>query len=442
MPRGRVAAKTPAKKPAPKKIEKKKVTTPVVKAKRANPESAVLSKAQRVRAVMDAVNTAMKTEVVTLASESDTSYLLRRPVGMVGMDIGLGGGFAAGALNVIVGPDGVGKDYLMNCAIREIQKNYGDESAVAIYTTEFKYDKDFARKFCGVRVAYTEEEIAEKQAVRMAGGMPAFTDEELADLRDQVGSIVLIQGVIAEHGLDVVIDFVGSNEFQLVAINSLGVLETAAKDNTESLEEFPQQSNEAVLLGKFMSKLFMRLNSSSKSATGSNKTTILAINQVRAKRDQQRGRPGMPVPEKSKYQAAAAAHSVKHGKAVEVFLHKGSMLLDESTKPMIKMGFEVQWELSKGKLGTHDGIKGSYKYYYDEEYGGPGADILADLYSTAVVLGVLEQSGAWVTYQHPEHGFHANGEAKARVLMRNSPETVEALRHDCLKAAGVFCRYK
>lgn len=47
--------------------------------------------------------------------------------------------------------------------------------------------------------------------------------------------------------------------------------------------------------------------------------------------------------------------------------------MDSSNK--VKIAKEVNWELMKGKAGTHEGKKGMYKYYYDP----PQVDYCTDM---------------------------------------------------------------
>jgi hypothetical protein len=413
-------------KPPPKKDKKEK------KPKGKKPKGPVLSKSQRISGLIDSINAHHKQQVVTRASEMNTSYLLRRPTGILSLDLGLAGGFPAASFNVIVGPDGCGKDYLLNRTIAEQQRIQGENSAVMIYSTEFKYDKLFARNMCGVQIAHTDDELEEMDEGRARHGHALLTDEEKAELQTQIGEILLVEGVIAERGLDTVLDGVASNEFQLIAINSLGVLQTAAKEEKDSLEEFPQQASEAMLMTKFFPKLFMQLNGMGENGLRQ-ESTILATNQVRAKRNQRPTR-GRPVQDKDLYQSGMGAWAMKHGKAIELMLHKGKYHYDLAVKPPEKLGLEVKWELTKGKLGTHDGIQGRYDFFFDG-----GADTIGDLFATAVSLGVLAQSGSHYTF--PD-GTRAHGKPGAHRLMIENPELATSLRESCLHEAEVVCRYQ
>ena len=430
-----MATKTTKKTPA-KKAAKPAPLAPTKKAPAVKKAVVADSPSSKLDAIISKVNTEHGAVVIRRASEAMTSHALRRPTGIPDLDIALAGGFPGGALSVITGPDGAGKDYVLNCIIRELQRNYGEETRVAIFSTEFPYDKGFARDKCGVKVADTDEEIAEKNLSREKRGLPPLTDEEIVVLKEQIGEIYLIQGVIADHGLDIVLDFLESGACQLIAINSLGVFETAAKEGTESLEEHATQSSEAQLLARFIPKMFMLLNRGTDGGER-NETTLIATNQVRANRSMPRMKPGMPVPQHLTYQPGSGSKALAHVKAIDLLLHKGAPILDKADDPPTQLGRTINWELGKGKLGTQDGLKGSYEFYYDF-----GADIQSSLLSAAVRYGVIEQAGAWYSYKDDEgHEFRAQGQVSARRALSDSPETSAAVYQRVLAAAKIACRF-
>jgi RecA/RadA recombinase len=288
-------------------------------------------------------------------------------------------------------------------------------------------------------VAYTDGELDEMDAIREERHMPKFTAEERAEMQTQIGEILLVQGVIADHGLDIVNEILASGAFQLVVINSLGVFETAAKDGTDSLEEHAAQSSEAQLLSRFIPKMFMHLNRPLGDGSR-NETTILAANQVRANRDLPRMRPGMQMPAHMKYQPGSGSRALAHGKAIDLLVHKGHDIVDKEMDPPVMIGREVPWVIYKGKLGTHDGIKGSYNFYFDG-----GADRAASLLSTATRYGVIEQAGAWYSFNTGPRAtgptMKAQGEDAAVVKLAD-PALFQAIYDATVKAAGVLCRYK
>lgn len=440
--------KAQAKKAAAKGKESKKPTGPVIKlapkkaatppkmlAKKNDSPTEGLSPVERIEYVMSTVNSQFGGEVIRRANEANTSYTLRRPTGICGLDIGIGGGYPAGALSLLTGPDGAGKDYIMNCAIREVQKNYGEESRIAILSTEFPYDKKFARDQAGVEVGMTGEEIDDLIRNRARAGAPPLTDEEIAVYQNQIGEIVLIQGLLMDHALDVFLNLLDTGAFQLMMINSLGVMETVAKDDTESLEEHAIQSSEAQLLSRFIPKMFMYQNRPMRGG-GRNETTILAANQVRANRSMPRMKPGVPIPDYMKYQPGSGSRALAHGKAIDVMLHKGADILDKTVEPHVAVGRTINWELVKGKLGTHDGIEGSYDYFFSE-----GVDLAMALLPQAVLYGVIEQSGAWYSFDDGETSFNVQGAPKAAEKLRENRDFYDYIYRRTVAAAGIYCRY-
>jgi recombination protein RecA len=425
------------KKATPKKRSTKKAASPK-KSKAAKSKGAAVpaSKKACIDELITSINSQMNAEVIYRASESTTHYLLRRPTGILSLDIALGGGWPASALSVLTGPDGAGKDYLLDLTLAQQQRIHGEEFACVIYSTEFKFDKAFAREKAGFQVRMTPEELDDLDTARAQKDLPPLSNEEREHYQTQVGHVLLVDGIIADDGLDVVLDTVASNECQVVAINSLGVFQTAAKEEADSLRKHPQQSNEAQLLNRFMPNLFMLLNRKDKHDRR-NQTTILATNQVRANRDMARGKPGMRTPERWKYVSGSGSRALKHGKAIELIVHNGSMHLDKEYKPPIALGKEVDWEVLKGKLGTHEGLKGSFDYWFDD-----GADILTDLINTGVRYGVIEKSGSWYSYQHNGEDITGQGARNLRVKLADRPDVLESIRNSCFKEAEVVCLYE
>jgi RecA/RadA recombinase len=423
-----MASKKTAKKKAP---ASKSQTT---RAARARAEATTKNKAQPkadIDDVIAAVNKEMKGSVVRRASDMDTLYLLRRPTGIPTLDIAMGGGFPASATSVLVGPDGAGKDYLLWRTCAETQKIYGDEFCMVAFLTEFRADKPFMRNMCGLKVAFSDAEIESYNEAREKSGVEPLTEEEIEELKTEVGKIYIIDGVTAEQGFDALIRIIASNTCQIAVINSIGFLQTEAKEATESFTEFPQQRNEAMLLSKFMPKLAMTLNNDD---NGRNETSLLIVNQVRSKDNAQAVR-GRPTQERDKYEAGSKSYALKHGKAIEVFVHKGPKYRDAVDNTVI--GRKTPWELTKGKLGTHDGKAGSFDFFYDG-----GADILGDLHAACLLYDVFETAGAWVTYDDEEFGFKAQGKEGVRRQLMDNPELVAHLKERVLQAANVVCRYR
>lgn len=380
--------------------------------------------------VIGSVNKELGLDVVRRAADMETLYLLRRPTGILSLDIELGGGFPASATTVLVGPDGAGKDYLLWLTAAEVQRIYGDDFCMCVFFTEFKADKPFMRNFCGLKIAFSPEEIEAYDEARINSGQPALTDEEKEELQTQVGQILIIDGVTAEKGFDAIIRLVASNKCQMVVINSIGSLQTEAKEALESFEDFARQSSEATLLSQFIPKLAMTLNND---RNGRNETSLFIVNQMRAKRDAAPVR-GRPVTDKDKYEAGAKSWALKHGKAIELAIHKGPAIRDEVEK--VSLGRKTRWEITKGKLGTHDGKNGEFDFFYEG-----GADRIGDVIAVCQKLELFEGT-SWISYDHEEHGFKVQGKDRLRMYLRERPEVVEHLRLEAFKKAGLVYRFR
>lgn len=430
--------KTAKKKVVKKTSTRKKAATrkTTAKKKRAAP-AAPLTKEQKLRQVEALLNEPGKPPTITRASESNTSYLLRRPTGIMSLDLALAGGFPASAPVMITGPDGAGKDYLLWRTAAEQQRIYGDDFAMAMYMTEFKMDKPFARDKCGLRVAMTPDEMDEYDLALANQGKPPLTDEERERYAEKIGTIHLIEGRVAEYGFDALIECIKTGLYQICGVNSVGFLQTLAKENTESYEKFAQQRNEAILLSKFFPQLSLYLNRPLEDGGGRNETTVMLIDQVRSTDQQKKPMKGRPVQEKDKYRPARNVWAMKHGLAITVALHKGKTYWDEVTKE--KLGRVTNWELIKGKLGTHDGIRGQYNYFYET-----GADIIGDLFTVATDLGVLDVSGSWYSLDDPatDLSFKAQGKPGVRRALLESEELRARMHYLCLQQAEVLYRHK
>ncbi len=434
--RKKAAKKTATKKATTKKAPAQKSPAKKKRAARKREEPKPLSKAERLTAIENLLNEPGKPKVIRRASESSSSYLLRRPTGITSLDIKLAGGFPASSPVMLTGPDGAGKDYLLLRTCAEVQRIYGDQFAMAIYLTEFRMDKPFARDVCGLKVAMTNDELDELDLARDNAGLEPLTQEERDRYQEQDGTVHIIEGVPAEYGFDAIIQCVASNAYQIIAVNSVGFMQTLAKEGTESYEEFPQQRNEAILLSKFMPDLALTMNKTNNFGER-NESCVVLIDQVRSKDQAPRAMKGRKPQEKDKYRPARQVWAMKHGLSIVLEIHKGKRHYDDVEK--CYLGREVKWEITKGKLGTHDGISGTYNFFYDG-----GADTVGDLITEAQRLEVFDVSGNWLYLDDPVTGISikANGKAQARRAVMENPELRDRLRYLCFQAAGVVYRHR
>lgn len=425
--------------PAKRAVEKEKAT----KAKGAKEKAPLLNQCstpEQRNAILDRLIAEAKKEYgegcVGRSEDMFSSYMLRRPTGLISLDLAMAGGWPAAAPSVLVGPDGVGKDYLLWRTAAESQRIFGEDFCMACYFTEFKPDKKYMKDYCGFQIAMSEDEITELNEAKLRITGAELTNVEIDHYRHQIGTFIPIVGISADHGFDQIFKFLDANICQIIAVNSIGSLQTEAKEKVESFEDFAQQRNEASLLSKVMPKFSMYMNSKGSSGRP-NETSLILVNQVRSQDAAKRQMPGRPQQDKDTYKTASNSWALKHNKAIELFMHNGPKIYDLSVKPPMALGRLKHWEITKGKLGTHEGLRGEFEYLF-----GYGADILGDLVNTALRSGVLELDGTWIKYDFEGYKLKTQGAANVLEVLRKQPAFAEHLKERLLMEAEVLCRYQ
>ena len=305
-----------------------------------------------------------------------TPYGTRLSTGILSLDLKLKGGFPAGTMVQLFGPEGSGKDYLSNLTMAQVQKKHGDKANLFWLSFGYKPDKDFMR-MAGVQIPYTDEELAEK------GYDPKkVTDAELADIGGlRVGNILYLDADFAaasEHPaetlLSAAIRCVKSNKFQLGVINELGSGET--RDNVvKELHEEAKIATWASLMSDFCRKYYTALRQPDENGSP-NQTCIMMINPVRANMDARSAR-------FNKF-TQGGGYALKHAKVIDIHIRSGASLKQSGKL----VGKEIKWKVSKGKHGISEGAEGEYQFYF-----GQGVDLVRDLAYTAKLVGVVKNSG-------------------------------------------------
>ena len=434
-PRKNKTGKT--KKKTAKKIRGKKAATKKAAAKKPAKE---LDDVEAWVARMQKSSKHKGTTQVRMASETKNPYGLRRPTGKLGLDIGLGGGLHAGGVIEVQGPESVGKTLFYWDAIGQLQQVYGKDTKVLVAATELRPDKDQAR-MAGCCIAYSNEEIDDLEGNRVLHNHPKFTAEERKDLKKQIGKIVIVMAATAETLFDAIFDAMKENIFQMVVIDSMGALLPKAKDNTDSFQE-KTYGGASVPVTDFMNKLYP-LFIMDRGDGSMAETTLLAINQARA-------RIGATKYERNTKEAMGA-YAWKHGQLVNILLTRGAKIRETKKGPAV--GYTVNWELVKGKMGTHDGKKGTYDYYHlpkmqpvfwkdvEETWFG-GVAYYNEHVETAQELGVVE-GVSWPAFTKSNgEVLKAQGVDNLAQLFAEDPEAFEELRDACFEKAGVSVRHK
>lgn len=351
------------------------------------------------------------------ASEVKPSFTLRRPTGILSLDVAIRGGAPAGCMTEIIGKDSAGKSTLGNFILAENQQVYGNRSAIYIATIEGQFDKDHARE-CGMRIAYSEDELDDlekRTGVKLPG------DLRQSMMEDQVGEVLEVRGANAEIVLDQVIELSRSNLFQIGLLDSVAALLPETEDEGSVADQRP--ANSARLMAKFCRK-WSGVQSLDKDKKFNN-TTLIATNQFRVRMGVKMP-PGMPPPMEH-----PGGHAFKHTKSLSIKLTstKRDRFADKETKETL--GKVMHWEILKQKHGGHEGDTGQFRYYY----GTHQVDVAYDAFQAALNQGVVERVGTGhYKWQNETH----HGE-KAMVAVFRDREKRQILSKEVLEAAGIRC---
>jgi recombination protein RecA len=386
------------------------------------------SRRDEIEALMQSVNKQFKGgAIIRQGSDIANVFMLRRPTSVTCLDIAIGGGIPAGGLTQIIGKYSAGKSYLSNLIMAEAQRNYGEDFAGAACMTEQRYDKHFAKYRCGLRVAFSDEEIAVMRQAQREQGNPEFefTPEQVAWFKDQVGMFTETMGSTAEQLLEVAVQQIESNLFQVVLIDSFGALLTKAEAEAEEGLDQKHRGGAAMVITQFMHRLHAALNMPDRYGRP-NTTSVIGINQAR----DNFGKDAQWNPIK-----AAGGNALAHGKLLDIHVEQGAKIRKEiSNTERLIVGKQINWEILKGKAGCHDGPKGEYKFYFGEHGYGFGIDVYSDLLSAGLQTGTIQQSGAWYSYQGERLG---QGETNVVHALYNNPDILQKIRRDIFKVAGL-----
>lgn len=348
--------------------------------------------------------------VMQRGSQMAGRFDLRRRCGIPSLDIATGGGLPCG-LNQVDGLDGTGKNLLVYHYFAKTQRVYKGDTRIFMLCMEFPFDKMFAWKV-GFKVPFSDEEVGIEQRRRREKNEPPLTKKEIEALQDDtdLGDFVLLRGA-AEGNLEAVVRLIASNQCQLGAIDSWDSMLTAPEDETP-LGEDPRIASPASIQTRWMKKVQKAMAPRKlcptpgcwspniefkKTANGGwgyycpcgwkghdpymeeNETTIIGIRQVRANLHKM----GMH----SRDWKVGGSHALKHGKLVDIQLRPGEQLKDKQGN---RIGKEINWEITKGKAGTHEGKTGTFKYYFEP----PEIDVDLDMFGYCVAEGIITKAGS------------------------------------------------
>lgn len=391
--------------------------------------------------------------VIQKGGELEGRFDLRRPCGIPSLDIDTGGGLPAGGLSQIDGPDGSGKNMLAYRYCGKVQQLYGNETNIFMLCMEFPFDKEYAR-YHGFKVPYSPYEIEVKQRALVEQGLPPLSDEEVEELMSSegLGNFHLLRGS-AEANLDAVVEMIRSNAYQIGVIDSWDSMLTAPEEEAD-LADDPRIANASSVQTKWMKKVQGALNPRKRcpacfslemdfrKTQGSysyscscgwkgkevfleeNESTVIGIRQVRANMRRMSMR--------SREYTVGGAWALKHGKLIDIQLRPGEQMMSKDGKT--KIGKEINYELTKGKAGTHEGKKGSFRYFF----GPPEVDVDHNFFTTSTTMGIIRRGGS-VYYVDQDDGepLKFNGQGALLDAIAETPDFKNLLWKRMLHKAGL-----
>jgi RecA/RadA recombinase len=408
--------------------------------------------------------------VMTRVDLSPNTYFLRRPSGIMPLDIHTGGGLPAGGLTYLSGPDGAGKTFLLYKYIAMNQKLYGDKSAVALGASESAPDHFFMRK-CGIQIAIPEKMIAERANERKERGLPPYTKEQLKDFRTKtVGEFELLLGEHGEEMLQNILECFKTGIFDIICLDSVSALLPEA-DALKDLDEGAKRAAAAGMLTRFFQYYLGGTTS------GTNPTTVIFTSQVRS--NSKKSEAPAHIQKYLPDFVPQGAWAAKHGKLIDILVKPGKkdkedvvstgmavgslgemIEQEKERKKRVQIGKTVQYEVLKGKAGLHEGITGEFAFNFpghteqhsqDHQLTNDQRMVLVEALANGIAQ---EKEGLFSVYDlatmlpYPDLKDIAGRDTNERgiehlaQMMRDDFELELRIRRMVLSAVGIECAYR
>jgi RecA/RadA recombinase len=368
-----------------------------------------MNKADRKRAIstlVNKINARAKHTVIGRADRLSNKYMLRRPSGIMSLDVQLRGGVPATGVTILAGPESSGKTFLMYQFMKMNQRIHGENSAVAVAPVEHPFDHLHCRKQ-GLLVAVPDSRIEMEQAFRKSLGWPLLTKSEIQYLKLGIGEVLGIVADNMDDMLNIVLECVSKNCFQIIGVDSITAANPESQVAADDVSTFGQQGIHATVLGKFY-KLYSPYTNGFEGDDGrTNETTLLFTQQARSNRAKADAGP------RGKYMkdwdASGSSCSSKHFKMVELTVWSGKREKEtvEKGQRANSLGKTINWEITKGKGGIFEGQVGEMEYSFENF-----VDVYASIVTAGIQCGVLvERNGLVDTIdpllQKPIEGIEA-----------------------------------
>lgn len=372
--------------------------------------------------------------VITFADRVPNTYEIRRPSGIMQLDIDTGGGIPAGGLTYLAGPEGAGKTHLLYKYMAWHQRLYGGESCLGMCSAETQFDWKRALE-CGMQVRVPKEMVEQWREQRFQRNLPDFTKEEMDRFKFQVGEFMFIGGDTGEESMGVILEAVKTGIFGIIGLDSVNGLLPAALA-AKDLDEADKVAAHATLMTRFLSR-YVPL---ARDLDNRNETTLVFIQQVRANPAKKSAQPN--IAQRMKDWGITGSWAERHFKLIHIMVSTGKKIDRQVNKVKSVVGKELCWDITKGKAGTHDNIQGSVPFYYQG-----GIDDTNSAIVTGTRLGVIREMAKGVQIVVPETGEPADlGEIPdiptLRKMMLADVDFDVAVRREILAAKEISCLYR
>jgi RecA/RadA recombinase len=399
-PRKKVEQAEPAPKAAKTVAEKREAAAAK---KKKDQDTKLLSRAQTAENVRAYVNDKYKGVVIKPTRELDLVYLTKRvPTGVVSLDVELGGGFPCAGITQLIGRRNCGKTWLYLRAMAMLQAILGDRLSAMFAMNEMHVDVSQARR-AGLILAYSETMIEEFDRAQFKQDGTHLPKERIDDMRRQVGTFHEVVAYSGEDLYQAVLDGVYHNAYHIIAIDSVGNVMSEQEASNESLHD-KTRGGSSVVNTQFIHKISPMLMSDAPDGTVRD-PCVIVVNQIR---DDQKN-PDAPYKQ-------TGGHALEHAKFLDIYLSPGQTIHEDTMqRDPVKggqrqrreiYGKEVNWEIKKGKAGIHEGGRGSWLYYFNDDRSPVWARDNVDIYTDAALFAarhqLVEQAGAWYTLHNPE----------------------------------------
>lgn len=373
--------------------------------------------------------------VVAMADQAPNVYELRRPTGVIQLDTDIGGGFPAGGLSIVSGPDNAGKTWLCLRTMAMHQRLYGQKSCLAFAIAEGAFDYKRAIN-AGLVIPVPDEMIQEWNQERINLGLTPYTAENVQYFKRKVGEFTILRGHTGEELMNVVLEAVKANLFGIIVVDSLSILLPEA-DEDKDVGGIPKRAGNANLMTDFIKKYTPYTSGLHER----NETSLIGIMQVRANAAK------ADAGHLAKYLkdwAITGAYATRHGKLVDVTVWDGSPLKKTVNGQQVVVGKPFYWKIEKGKAGCHDNVQGETEFRYDIPH---GHDDIWSLITTGARLGVFVEESKRINVYHPytreqtDLGGFPSFPAFGRAMAEDFEFELQ-MRYYVLAAAKVQCLYR